>query len=523
MTSELQKKKILWADDEIDLLRPHILFLEDHGYQVETVTNGDDAVERAGREDFELVLLDEMMPGRDGLDTLTAIKQKKPSLPVIMITKNEEERLMEQALGRHIADYLTKPVNPSQILSAVKRILEAPRIRRNQLAGRYHQEFLELSELLSTSTSWEDWVELYTRLSLWRLELEENQESELLEMQSQQEMEADQAFARFVSSNYERWVSAPPDERPPLSPDIFSQRVAPKLKAGSKVLLLVMDCLRFDQWLTLESVLQDQCYIQRTAYFSLLPTLTNFCRTALFSGLFPDDMQRLYPEWWGDLEGSQATRHELDFLREQLKRLGLEKTPLRLEKVFTNREGQQLIHRFPSWQTQQLIVVIAGQIDLLTHKRTDSEVLQELLPDETGYRHVIRAWFEHSWLAELIRMAGEMGYVVIVTTDHGNVQVTEPTMIRADKEVSPNLRFKRGRNLSVSPRDAWFVRDPGRLRLPAHNPSETLALALSRYFFLFPTNLRQYQQKFVGTYQHGGLSIWEMIVPLAVLKSKSLP
>ena len=520
-TSELNRGKILWADDEIDLLRSHVLFLEGRGFQITTVTNGADAIALCGQQHFDIVLLDETMPGKDGLETLAILKAEHPALPIIMITKNEEERLMEEAIGSRISDYLTKPVNPSQILLAIMQLLENRQIKQDAVSEKYMQAFAKLAQQIEADPSPEDWIEIHHQLSAWELELDDYPDLGFDEMLLQQQHEANDLFARFIKRNYENWVNAAADQRPILSPDVFGAAVKPLLEDQQQVLLLIIDCMRWDQWLTLEPLLYDDFQIRRQGYFSLLPTTTEYSRNAIFSGLFPDDMNRFHPEWWGGHDEHSLNRHEEEFLRENIQRSGLHLKPdAKYKKIVNNRDGVQFAKHFESWGNQQLVTLVVNHVDLLAHRRTDSQLLRELLPNESSYREIVRAWFNNSWIKDVLATAARQGFKIVVTSDHGSVRVQQPTQILADREASTNLRFKQGRNLKPSTKDAWYLDDPRRIRLPSNLPNDTLAIAQKLYYFLYPNNFRKYQNKFVDTYQHGGLSMWEMIIPLAVLEPK---
>ncbi|MBT3253078.1 MAG: response regulator [Candidatus Marinimicrobia bacterium] len=520
-TTEQIRGKILWADDEIDLLRSHVMFLEGKGFQVTTVTNGDDAIALCQNDRFDIVLLDETMPGKDGLETLSILKAEFPALPIIMITKNEEEKLMEEAIGSKISDYLTKPVNPSQILLAIIKILENRQIKQDAVSGQYMSAFADLAFNIEDNPGPQDWINIHNQLSAWELELDDYPDLGFDEMLLQQQHEANDRFTRFVKSNYENWVNVSADKRPTLSPDVFSTSVKPLLEQDKKVLMLIIDCMRWDQWLTLEPLLYNDYQIKRDGYFSLLPTTTEYSRNAIFSGLFPDDMQRFHPEWWGGTDEHSLNRHEAAFLQENIKRSGLELKPeAKYKKIITNREGIQFGKQFGSWGSQKLVTLVVNQVDLLAHRRTDSPLLRELLPNEASYREIVRAWFNNSWIKEVLSSAAKMGFHVIITSDHGSVRVQQPTQILADREASTNLRFKQGRNLKPSTKDAWFLDKPGRLRIPSTIQNDTLAIAQKMYYFLYPNNYRKYQNKFADTYQHGGLSMWEMIIPLAHLEPK---
>jgi len=521
MSTEEIRGRILWADDEIDLLRSHVMFLEGKGFVVVTVTNGDDAIALCQTQRFDLVLLDENMPGKDGLETLGVLKGEYPALPIIMITKNEEESLMEEAIGSRITDYLTKPVNPSQILLAIMKVLENRQIKQEAVSEQYMKAFADLTRKIESVPDAQEWIRIHNQLSQWELELDDYPDLGFGDMLLQQQHEANDLFTRYIKSNYENWVEQAPDQRPTLSPDVFQTAVKPLLDNDERVLFLVIDCMRWDQWLTLEPLLYDLFQIRREGYFSLLPTTTEFSRNAIFSGLFPDDMKRFHPEWWNDSDSHSLNKHERDYMGELIQRSGLSLKPeARYKKVLGNQDGNQFAKQFRSWSDQRLVAVVVNQVDLLAHRRTDSQILKEILPNEASYREIVRSWFSNSWIKQVLTSAAKLGYRVVITSDHGSVRVQNPTQILADREASTNIRFKQGRNLKPSTKDAWYIDRPERLRLAANGPSDTLAIAQKMYYFLYPNNFRKYQYKYSDTYQHGGLSMWEMIIPLVYLDPK---
>jgi DNA-binding response OmpR family regulator len=521
MEKNSNKGRILWADDEIELLRPHKIFLEQRGYEVFTVTNGADAVEIVKSKDFDIVLLDEMMPGLDGLQTLAQLKSIRPSLPAIMITKNEEESLMEEAIGEQISDYLTKPVNPSQIISAIKRILDKTRIRQNAVSEKYINAFNELNLQIGNDVSAKDWIKIHHQLSNWELDIEDFPELGFQDMLQQQKKDADLEFSRFIRSKYEKWVNGPYDQRPIMAPDVIRKFVKPLLENDKKVLFIVMDCMRWDQWLTIEKLLFPEFQIRRDGQYTILPTTTEYSRNAMFSGLFPDDIASQHPDWWHNIDENSLNAHEGDLLKEQMKRLGLHQKPgPKYKKIYNNSEGDHFTKNFKSIANHDLIALVVNQIDLLTHHRTDSSILQDLIPNETSYREMVRTWFKNSWIFNLLLEAKKYNYTIVVTSDHGSIKVEHSSVIKADRDASVNLRFKLGRNLQPNPKDAWLFSDPSRIRIPVNNNNETIAIALKDYYFLYPNNFRKYQTKYEDTYQHGGLSLWEMITPVATLTSK---
>ena len=278
--------RLLWIDDEIDLLKAHIMFLESKGYDVDTTTNGYDALDRCRSNAYDLILLDENMPGLNGLETLARIKDITPTTPVVMVTKSEEEDIMDQAIGSKIADYLIKPVNPTQILLTLKKNIHQRQIVTVQTQTAYQQDFGKMGLLIDDASTIDDWKDVYRRLVSWELQLSET-DSAMKEMLAMQKSEANAKFARFIEKNDLTWINdAEAAGRPEtMSPDIFKRQVFPLLDAGEKVFLIVIDNFRFDQWRILMDEIADQFHIDEQLYCSILPTATQYARNAIFSGL----------------------------------------------------------------------------------------------------------------------------------------------------------------------------------------------------------------------------------------------
>lgn len=517
-----ETKTILWVDDEIDKLKSHIIFLEERGYKIIPVTNGDDAVNLIGKKNFDLVLLDEMMPGKDGLTTLEEIKEKSPHLPVIMVTKSEEENLMEQAIGGKIDDYLTKPVNPSQVLSTAKKILEKRKIRKEHLSKKYVEDFNQIRMTLSGPLSWREWIEIHRVLSEWDLEMEEFKDLGLTETHLTQKRECDLEFGRFVENSYLSWVEK--NDSPSLSVNIVSKYLYPLLLEKKPVFFIVVDCMRLDHYLYIEPILNESFNIQREYYYSILPTATPYCRNALFSGLFPGEIAQLYPDLWkaGTLDDSSRNRYERQLLDAQLKRLKLSfKTEPKYVKVLDIAEGDNLAKKIASYRNGSLLSIVYNFLDILAHGRSESEILKEIAPDEGAFRSLMRSWFLHSSLFEILKYLSTQDCSILLTTDHGSVLGTRGTVAHGKKDTSTNLRYKYGDNLNCDQKDAVLIKDPKRYKLPVYSMSTTYIIAKEDYYFVYPTRQSEYERQYKNSFQHGGISLEEMILPIVVLRPKT--
>lgn len=515
------KRKILWADDEIDHLKSHILFLEERGYTVTPVTNAEDALSLIKENQFDIVLLDEMMPGMDGLQALSRMKEISPSLPVIMITKSEEENLMEEALGGKIEDYLTKPVNPSQIFSSCKRILEKERIACEKITREYTHEFGEISALLDGPVEPKDWVDIHLKLSERELDLDRHADLGLRQTLQDQRRECNQAFGRYIEDHYEEWVNS--RERPILSVDIVQNAVFPYLKAGESVLFIIVDNLRLDQWLTMEPMLYDSFSVARQHYFSILPTATPYSRNGIFSGLFPRDVEAKYPKLWkqGEDDESSRNRYEPQLMQDQLKRAGIAlKTEPKYVKLLGPDEAKQTAKQAESYFTSPLVSMVFNFVDFLAHRRSESQILREIVPDESAYRSLTRTWFKHSPLLQILKSASRSGVRVVLTSDHGAIRAMRGSTVCADKETSTNLRYKYGRGIQGEKKHVLDIKDPKRYGLPSQGINTNYLIAKEDYFFVYPTNYHRYLALYRDSLQHGGISLEEMILPLVVLEAK---
>ncbi|MDP4210594.1 MAG: bifunctional response regulator/alkaline phosphatase family protein [Bacteroidota bacterium] len=510
---------ILWVDDEIELLLPHVMFLNDRGYEVLTCSNGADALVRLENTEPDIILLDENMPGISGLETLTRIKTLKPSIPVVMITKSEEENLMEDAIGSKIADYLIKPVNPKQILLSIKKNTEQKKLVSERTTTAYQSDFLNITNLINNARTYDDWVEVYQKLVFWELELEKINDSGMFDILQSQHLEANQNFSKFVRKNYLEWFRGNGD-KPLLSPAVVKEKVAPYLSKGEKVFFIVIDNLRLDQWKTLYPAISDFLKIEKEeVYCSILPTVTQYARNALFAGLMPLGIRKLYPNLWeGNDEDEINNQYEEDLMRMQLSRLGLD-TRFVYEKINNQKTGLRVLDNVSNYADNQLVVLVYNFVDILSHARTEVETVRELATDEAAYRTLTLSWFKHSYLYELLKAISSTKCKIIITTDHGSVKVSNPIKVVGDRTTTVNLRYKQGKNLGYNAREVFEIKDPQLAQLPRFNLSTSYIFANSADFMAYPNNYNHYVSYYKNTFQHGGISLEEMIVPLAVLSS----
>lgn len=520
---EETKGNILWVDDEIDLLKPHIRFLTEKGYVVETATNGEDALSLVRGRSFDLVFLDEMMAGMGGLRTLAEIKELRPSLPVVMVTKNEEESLMEEAIGVKINDYLIKPVNPSQILLACKKFLEGKRIASATVSRDYIKGFQEISLALHSPMDYADWVEVYTRLVDWSLELDEHPELGLKQTLSDQIRECNLAFGKFIEQQYRDWVHQTTD-RPVLSHEVVDKFVIPELQTGKSVFFFVIDCLRLDQWMMMESVLHEYFTITKHYYYSLLPTATPYSRNAIFSGSFPSDVELRYPDLWEKNEDDETSRnrYERQFLDGLLERRKIHLKPEpKYVKILDAEFGRGIEANINSYATSRLTSIVVNFVDMLAHGRSDSQLLKEIAPDESAYRLLTKSWFIHSSLFGMLRtLSKNKNVTIMLTTDHGSIRSLRGSKVLGDREASTNLRYKFGRNLKCEEKAAVFVKNPLDFKLPKRGVAMNYIIAKEDYYFVYPTDYHKYLSHYRDSFQHGGISMEEMILPVVRLEPK---
>ena len=515
------KKRILWIDDEVELFEPHLLFLRQRGYVVDTTTNGDDALALARGQSYDLVLLDEQMPGRRGLDVLGELRREEPQARVVMVTKSEEDRTMVEAIGRRVDDYLVKPATPRQVLSVVTRLLEGAQLRQERAARDFAARFPQLSLMRDEASHWHHFFALYNELVDWELRLYDGGETGLLESLAALQADVRREYGRYVARNYRGWTSGRDAHRPPLSTDLVERYLVPQLGAGP-VLFIIIDCMRLDQWRVLRPLLARDFDIEESLYASVLPTATPYSRNAIFGGIFPDAIARKHKGWWGTEEGS-LNAFEDQLLRDQLRRQMGRDVPVWYEKVFTEKEGSDLVARVRGALAGDGVVsMVYNFVDLLTHGRSESAIVMEVARDVPALRSLSRQWFERSSAYQILREAAARGVTAVITTDHGSILCERPLTIFARRDATNNLRYKFGLDLRVeSPESVYAVRDEAELRFPAGRSTTNYVFALEDYFFVYPTKLREYQARYRGSFLHGGVTPEEMILPVAIMKPRA--
>ena len=513
--------EILWVDDEIDSLKSQILFLKNKGYEVTPLTNGHDALELLKEKSVDLVLLDESMPGLTGLETLSRIKEIAPQLPVVMVTKNEAENIMEEAIGSQITDYLIKPVNPNQVLLSIKKIMEGRRLVSEKTTLAYQQDFRNLFMALSSNPNHEEWKELYRKLIFWELEMARSDSAEMMEVLQNQKSEANTEFYKYVSKNYSSWIKGGGDA-PLFSHQLIREKMAPFLGKGKPTFLVLIDNLRFDQWKAFQHIITENFKIlEEDLFYSILPTATQYSRNALFAGMLPLEIEKKFPnEWKNDDEEGGKNLFEEKFLGAQLKSLKLDHLRWQYIKITNNEDGKQFEDNIHNYLNNDLTVIVYNFVDMLSHARTEMEVLKELASDEVSYRSLTVSWFEHSPLHRALRKIADKQIQVFVTTDHGTVRVKTPSKCVGDRATTTNLRYKHGRNLQYEDRDVLAFRDPSQAGLPRPNVSSTFIFAREDVFLCYPNNYNYYVNYYRNTFQHGGISLEEMLVPVIRLESK---
>ncbi|GMU85288.1 MAG: transcriptional regulator [Ignavibacteriales bacterium] len=520
------KKNILWVDDEIELLRSHIILLTEKGFNVSTVTNGIDAIASIKNSKPDLMFLDEMMPGMGGLEVLSRVKEDYPDIPVVMVTKNEEEGIMNEAIGSKIADYLTKPVNPSQVFLVCKKILDSRKIESEYVQKDYLQDFNQINMLLTERLNHDDWIDIYTKLTNWELELDKFSEIGLHQSLAEQKKECNKEFSKFVEKNFTKWVNTlSTDDRPYLTPDIIPEYVLKHVKeSASPVFLFVIDCLRLDQWMIMEKHLNQFFEIKKDYYYSILPTATSYARNSLFAGLYPSEIEKYYPDLWkgSDEDEKSMNKFEKDFLQLLLDRKRIKlRSDLKYIKIIDPEVGRNFEQNILSYKNSHFTAIVVNFLDMMVHGRSDSELLKEIAPDEPAYRSLTESWFIHSSLFATFKAISRIkGAKIVITTDHGSIRVLRGAKVLGDKETSSNLRFKYGRNLKVDEKNSIFIKDPAEYKLPRRGVTINYIIAKEDYYFVYPTDYHRYLSYYKDTFQHGGISMEEMLLPVISMDSK---
>ncbi len=517
----MSKINILWTDDEIDLLKAHIIFLEQKGYNVITANNGDKALELVKQYNFDIILLDENMPGVSGLTVLEEIKKIFPAIPIIMITKSEEEDIMDQAIGSKITDYLIKPVNPKQILLTIKKNTEHRKLVTEKTTSAYQSTFSKLGVQINMANNFNDWVEIYRQLVYWEIELERLNDNTMDEVLKMQKSEANINFSKYIKNNYFSFFEKNNNDKPLISPNIFKETVFPLLKNKGKVFVMLIDNLRFDQWKIMQPIIREYFHLaDEKIACSILPTATQYARNAMFSGLMPSEIAKIYPDLWlNDEEDGGKNLYEEDMLKNQISRTG-QTISYYYDKIGNHSSGQKLIDRFKDIISNDLMVVVYNFVDILSHARTEMKMIRELANDEAAYRSLTLSWFRHSSMLEMLKLLAENKIKVVITTDHGATRVKNPIKVIGDKNTTTNLRYKQGKNLNYNPKQVFEINDPAKAFLPSTNVSSKYIFAMGEDFFAYPNNYNHYVKYYKDTFQHGGISMEEMLLPLITLSPK---
>lgn len=516
------KNNILWVDDEIELLKSNIMFLKQKGYNVVEATNGEDAIEIIKQIDFDIVFMDEMMPGLGGLETLLEIAEIKPYIPVVMVTKNETESLMEEAIGKKITDYLIKPVNPVQVLLVCKKILESKRLKGNQVSKDYVQEFNSISSTLMDNPDWKEWINLHVKLTNWEMELDEHPELGLKQTALDQRKEINVEFSKFIEKNYLDWINSESD-KPILSNEVIPNYIFPDIQKYKSVFFFIVDCMRLDQWLVMEKYLNSFFKITKDYYYSILPTATPYCRNAIFAGLYPSEIEKHYPNLWhqNDDDENSKNNYEKEFLTKLIERRKINlRNEIKYVKIMDSEFSRGIESKIQSYISNHLNAIVINFVDMIAHSRSDNAILKEIAPDESAYRSLTASWFEHSSFFGMLRqLSGKPDIKIIITTDHGSIRCLHGVKALGDRESAANLRYKYGKNIKADSRNAMIIKNPIEYGFPKRNGIVSYIVAKEDFYFIYPTDYHKYLNYYNDTFQHGGISTEEMILPIITLEA----
>jgi len=517
----MAKVRILWADDEIDLLRPHIIYLEEKGYDVDAVNSGDEAIDLLNEHTYDIIFLDEQMPGLSGIETLERMKTDYPNLPIVMITKSEEETIMEDAIGSNIADYLIKPVKPSQILLSLKRNLENRKLSGEKATMTYQQQFREISMKMMDRMDYNDWINIYKELVGYEIKLEKSDDEGIIDVLNMQKKEANSTFAKFYQENYKDWLTGQLEDKPALSHTLIKDKVIPILDSKKKIFLLLIDNLRFDQWKAIQPFIERYFRVRNESiYYSILPTTTQYARNSLFAGLMPNEIKKRFPNYWKEeYEEGSKNQYEEELLIEQLKMFG-RNVKTSYSKVLNLNAGKKVFENISNLMGNDLNVIVYNFVDMLSHARTEMEIIRELANDEPAYRSLMVSWFEHSSLFDIIKYLSDQNVELIITTDHGSIKVSDPVKIVGDRNVNTNLRYKFGKSLAYDAKDVFEMKNPEEYYLPKHNVTTRYVFTRNDEFFAYPNNYNYYAKYYRDTFQHGGISMEEILIPFIILSPK---
>ena len=515
----MRKIRILWTDDEVEALKSHIFFLEEKGYEIDTCSNGNDTIDLVRQNSYDLIFLDENMPGLSGIETLRLIKEVRTDIPVVMITKSEEEDLMEAAIGSEIADYLIKPVKPNQVLLAIKKILDQRRLITEKTTTDYRQEFSRITNMISAASTFTDWTELYRKIVFWESELEKSTDQGMADILKLQENEANNLFSKFIINNYLNWLKPEVTNRPILSPSLFSEKIFPQIRENIPLFFILIDNLRYDQWKTISGELAGLYrIIEEDMYFSILPTTTQFSRNSIFAGVMPSVIAESMPRYWvNDDDDEGKNNFEEGLFKNQLTRKGLS-YKWSYHKIHNSQEGKKVNEKIWSLLKNDINILVFNFVDMLSHARTDIGVIRDLANEEPAYRSLTRSWFLHSSLFELLKTLAKHPVRVVFSTDHGTIRVQNPVKIVGDRNTSSNLRYKMGRNLDYDPRKVFELKDPVKGMLPKSNISSRYIFALNKDYLVYQNNFNHYAGYYKDSFQHGGISMQEIMLPVACVE-----